>query len=139
MQRTERRIIVTELDASRLHRVLEQYARGRNAAACEALEDELDVAEVVEPAQVPPDVVTMNSRVRFVDERSGEEHEVTLVYPFAANVDEGRVSILAPIGAALLGLSVGQSIAWVMPDGSTTRQRVVGLPYQPEAAGDFDR
>ena len=131
MQRTERRIIVTELDASRLHRVLEQYARGRNAAACEALEDELDVAEVVEPAEVPPDVVTMNSRVRFVDERSGEEHEVTLVYPFAANVDEGRVSILAPIGAALLGLSVGQTIEWPMPGGQIKRVRVVAVSHQP--------
>lgn len=139
MDSNTRRIILTAQDVTRLHRVLEQYATGKNAGACEALEAELDDAEVVDPSQIPSDVVTMNSRVRYVDEHTGEEHEVTLVYPFEANADEGRVSILAPVGAALLGLAIGQSIAWLMPDGSAKRLRVVALPYQPEASGDSDR
>jgi regulator of nucleoside diphosphate kinase len=139
MQTAERCIILTAQDVARLQRVVQQYASGKNAAACAALEAELDRAEVVEPAEVPADVVTMNSRLRFRYEGSGEEREVTLVYPFAANLDEGRVSVLAPIGAALLGLSVGQAIEWPMPDGSAERLRVVGIPYQPEAAGDLDR
>ena len=124
---------------ARLRRLVEQNAAGKNAKECEALEAELDRAEVVAPTDVPQDVVTMNSRVRFVDESTGEEHEATLVYPFDANVDEWRISVLAPIGAALLGLSIGQFIDWPMPDRATKRLRVVSVLYQPEAAGEFHR
>jgi regulator of nucleoside diphosphate kinase len=136
MTTTARRITLTELDMARLRRVIEQYGCGRNAAACERLEAELDSAEVVSSADVSHDVVTMNSRARFVDEHTGTEGEATLVYPFEANVDEGRISVLAPIGAALLGLSIGEAIDWPMPDRSTRRLRVTGILYQPEAAGD---
>lgn len=121
----------------RLRRLVEQNAKGKNAKECEALEAELDRAEVVAPTAVPPEVVTMNSRVRFLDEDTGQQHEATLVYPFQANVSEWRISVLAPVGAALLGLSIGQSIAWPMPGGATKRLRVVSVLYQPEAAGEF--
>jgi regulator of nucleoside diphosphate kinase len=134
-----RRIILTEEDMARLRRLVEQNATGRNAKECEALEAELDRAEVVAPTDVPQDVVTMNSRVRFVEEGTGEEHEATLVYPFDANVNEWRISVLAPVGAALLGLSIGQSIDWPMPDGAMKRLRVINVVYQPEAAGEFHR
>jgi regulator of nucleoside diphosphate kinase len=78
----------------------------------------------------------MNSVVRFADEESGKESEVTLVFPGSADVEKQRISVLAPIGSALLGLSVGDSIDWPLPDARTRRLRVVAVTYQPEAAGD---
>jgi len=133
-----RHIVVTEVDLVRLTRLIGTQSR-RNAAACEALEAELDRAEVVAPNEVPPDVVTMKSRARFVDQDRHEELEMTLVYPPDADVERGRISVLAPVGAALLGLSVGQTIEWPLPHGGTRRLRVSAVPYQPEAAGAFHR
>lgn len=138
MSETTRRIMLTEPDYDRLQALL-RGAAGKKAREREALEEELDNAEVVGPSEIPPDVVTMNSRVRFVDEESGEERDMTLVYPADADAEQGRISVLAPVGAALLGLSVGQTIDWPMPDGSSRRLRVVNVLYQPEAAGEFDR
>lgn len=132
---TERRIVVTETDLERLSRLILAQPR-RDTPACAALEDELSRAEVVAPEEVSPDVVTMNSRARFVDEDLGEEVEMTLVYPRDADVARERISVLAPVGAALLGLSVGQSIEWPLPRGGRKRLRVSAVVYQPEAAGD---
>ncbi|HYD46781.1 MAG TPA: nucleoside diphosphate kinase regulator [Terriglobales bacterium] len=135
---TERRILLTEQDYDRLCRLLEQQGGGKNSRECAELEDELDRAEVVPPDKMPANVVTMRSKVRFRDEASGEEQEATLVYPFEADVQSQRISVLAPIGAALLGLSVGESIDWPVPSGSHKRLRVVDVIYQPEAAGRPD-
>ena len=77
----------------------------------------------------------MNSRVRFEDERTGEQREVTLVYPRDADIDAGKISILVPVGASLLGLRVGQTIDWMPPSGDKRRYRVVAVPHQPEARG----
>lgn len=77
----------------------------------------------------------MNSRVLFENEKTGERREISLVYPGSANIDTGKVSILVPIGTALLGLRVGQSIDWELPSGEKARYRVISVPYQPEAAG----
>src|SRR5690606_17221906 len=109
----------------------------RDAAACEELEQELARAEVVPSEEISPDIVTMNSRARFVDEDEREELEMTLVYPRDADIEQGRISVLAPVGAALLGLSVGQEIEWPLPRGGTKRLRVSAIVYQPEAAGDL--
>lgn len=133
---SERRIVVTEPDLERLGRLIQGQPR-RNARACDALEDELARADVVAPEEISPDVVTMNSRARFVDEDLREELEMTLVYPRDADVAQGRVSVLAPVGAALLGLAVGQAIEWPLPHGGTRRLRVSAVVYQPEAAGDL--
>jgi regulator of nucleoside diphosphate kinase len=133
-----RRIVLTEQDMTRLRALVEQSG-GKNAKERDALEAELDRAEVVDPRDVPHDVVTMNSRARFVDEGTGEESEATLVFPHEADVAASRISVLAPIGAALLGLSVGQVIDWPMPNGAVRRLRVTDVLYQPEAAGDFRR
>jgi regulator of nucleoside diphosphate kinase len=133
-----RSIYVTQRDLERLQRLLETHGSRRDAEACTALEDELGHAVVVDPTKIPPDVVTMNSRVRFEDLDTGEQLEMTLVYPKDADVNEGRVSVLAPVGSALLGLSVGQSIQWPLPDDKKRRLRVVSVTYQPEAAGDLD-
>jgi regulator of nucleoside diphosphate kinase len=93
---------------------------------------------IVDRAELPADVVSMSSRVTFVDECSGQRREVTLVYPARAHPAAGRLSVLAPLGAALLGLSVGQTIEWPLPGGRTARVRIEAVHYQPEAAGDLD-
>lgn len=134
---SEQSLFVTETDLNRLRRVIDQYGGGRNAELAEHLEAELARAEVVDSRQVPPQVVTMNSVVVFEDEETGERREVTLVYPQDARSEEGRISILAPIGSALIGLSVGQTIQWPLPGGRTKRLRIVAVPYQPEAAGHY--
>jgi regulator of nucleoside diphosphate kinase len=131
-----RTIFVTHRDLELLTRLLEDAPSSRDAAARTALAEELGRAVVVESAQIPPDVVTMNSRVRFEDVDTGEQLEMTLVYPGNAGVEQSRISVLAPVGSALLGLTVGQSIRWPLPGGSTRHLRVVGVTYQPEAAGD---
>ena len=103
-----------------------------------ALQDELDRAEqVVSHEEVPAGVVTMNSRVHCRDEVSGKDYHLTLVYPKDAGA-EGTVSILAPMGSALLGLSVGEQIDWPVPGGKTLKLKLLEVEYQPEAAGDFD-
>lgn len=83
----------------------------------------------------PGNVVTMNSRVVFKDEETSESREVSLVYPKDSDPQQGRISVFAPVGAALLGLSVGQTIDWPLPQGRLKRYRVVEVVYQPEAAG----
>lgn len=133
-----RPILITRQDHERLTHLLEGYAGKRDAAARAALEEELARARIVEPDEMPPDVVTMNSAVRFRDADAGVEHEIRLVYPHGADPAQGRISILAPVGSALLGLSVGQSIDWPFPDGRTRQLCVEAVPYQPEAAGDRD-
>jgi len=133
----QRPIVVTESDLLRLSRLIVSRTSERNARECEALESELGDADVVLPSEIPPDVVTMNSRARFVDEGTGEELEMTLVYPRDVDVASGWISVLAPVGAALLGLSVGQSIEWPMPHGGTRRLKVSAILFQPEAAGEL--
>ena len=131
-------ITVSSRDLARLEAMLDSPAL-RHLPAAEALAAELERATVVEPADMPADVVTMNSTVTCVDELSGETHRITLVYPHDADVLQQKVSVLAPVGSALLGLSVGQSIDWTAPGGRALRVRVTGISYQPEAAGHPQR
>lgn len=127
------RIILSRFDQERLERLLDKVGPRPDL---DALREEIERAQVVEPESVPGNVVTMNSIVRFVDEESGLESEVKLVFPGHADVESHRISVLAPVGSALLGLSVGDSIDWPLPNGRTRRMRVLALTYQPEAAGD---
>lgn len=129
-------IVVSRIDYERIEALLEQSGDRPGAAALEA---EIARANVVEPAQMPGDVITMNSTARFRDKASGEERELTLVYPRDASGEPGRVSILAPIGSALLGLRVGQSIDWPLPGSRTAALQVLSIQYQPEAAGELHR
>jgi regulator of nucleoside diphosphate kinase len=101
------------------------------------LDRELARADVVPSTSIAPDVVTMNSRVRFADEDRGAPQEVTLVYPEDASPNTACVSVLSPVGSALLGLKVGQAIEWPFSDGHRARYRVLAVGYQPEAAGHF--
>lgn len=128
-------ITLSSLDLGRLEAMLAGLAEFGPEA--EALQDELDRANVVEPRDVPPTVVTMNSKVRFVVEQTGEAFERTLCYPRDVQGDASRVSVLAPIGSALLGLTVGQQIEWPVPGGKKRSVRIVEVVYQPERAGDF--
>jgi regulator of nucleoside diphosphate kinase len=98
------------------------------------LASELARADIVAARDVPPDVVTMNSRVVFEDAATGRTTEVTIVFPQDADVDHGKVSVLAPVGTALLGLAEGESIVWPFPDGSSRCLRVLEVTFQPEAA-----
>jgi regulator of nucleoside diphosphate kinase len=135
---TSRTIFVTHRDLERLTRLLKTDRSPRDAGARTALKEELGRAIVVDSGEVPPDVVTMNSRVLFEDVDTGEQLEVTLVYPGNADVDERRISVLAPVGSALLGLAVRQSILWPLPGGKERHLRVMSVTYQPEAAGDLE-
>ena len=86
---------------------------------------------------MPPSVVTMNSTVRFAIEPSGEQFCLTLVYPKDANADAGKISILAPVGSALLGLKVGQHIDWPAPGGKTLKLELLSVEGQPKDGGAF--
>ncbi len=126
-------IIVSSHDLRRIEALLASpLAAGSPVAA--QLEAELSRAEVRAPAAMPGDVVTMNSEVECVDDATGIERRLRLVYPNDADVEAGRVSVLAPVGAALLGLSAGQSIDWPLPGGKTSRLRVQRVVDQPPAA-----
>lgn len=128
---------MTSLDLDRLETILDTLPEETFPGKKELLA-ELDRAEVVEPEDVPSDVVTMNSKVRFVLE-SGEEFCLTLVYPQDIDGSADRISILAPVGSALLGLSAGEQIEWPRPGGGVMKVRLVEVVYQPERAGEFRR
>jgi regulator of nucleoside diphosphate kinase len=125
-------IIVTTQDFERLQRLVAQSS----SSAAERLDAELARARLVAQTDIPADVVTMNSDVVYEDSASGERRTVRLVYPQDAEAARGWVSVLAPVGSALLGLRQGQSIDWRVPRG-TRRLRVLAVPYQPESHGHF--
>ncbi len=129
-------IYVTQPDIERLTQLLDAPGDRRESAERRALRAELHNAQVVEPSEIPPDVVTMNSDVQFEDVDTGDRLQARLVYPAEADVERGRISVLAPVGAALLGLAVGGDIRWPLPAGGARHLRVVAVTYQPEAAGD---
>lgn len=131
-------IIISNLDFRRIEDLLERTPNLDNAVE-EALRSELERAHLVDPQEIPSDLVTMNSTARFRDDSDGSVHELTLVYPRDADASAGRISILAPVGSALLGLRVGQSIDWPGPSGRTLKLRVLAVTAQPEASGDYHR
>ena len=130
----ERTIYITSNDFQRLQ-FIQWMTEDKDRADLRDLVDELNRAVVVPPAELPADVITMNSRVRLVDLDSGKTHEYTLVYPNDANYAEGKVSIVAPVGAAMIGYRQGDEFEWELP-GGRRRFRVEAVLYQPEAAGD---
>jgi regulator of nucleoside diphosphate kinase len=130
-------ITVTTLDLERIEELLDSEASKR-LPGIDALKHELERANVIEPHEVPPGLVTMNSTVLCRDELTMSEYELTLVYPDAVNQSD-RVSILAPVGSALLGLSVGQKISWQVPGGRILQLHALEVRYQPEAQGEFHR
>lgn len=131
-------IILTSQDLDRLETLLESLPENAFPGKS-ALRAELDRAEIVEPEQVPPSVVTMNSTVRFRIDSSGEDFCLTLVYPKDINATGEKISILAPVGSALLGLSTGDEIEWPRPGGGMIKVRIVEIVSQPEREGKFYR
>ncbi|WP_342349310.1 nucleoside diphosphate kinase regulator [uncultured Nitrospira sp.] len=137
----ERRdIYITEFDLNRLTELLGvwQTFKGSKSTSIhlEGLSEELDRAHIVAPKDIPPDVVTMNSRVRLSDASKEEDLIYTLVFPRDADAEAGKISILAPIGTAILGYKVGDIIEWPVPLG-IRKVKIEEVLYQPEAAGDF--
>jgi|SRR5690554_66467 len=105
--------------------------------ATDRLLDELERATLLEPAKMPPDVVTMRSRVSFTILSTGKLTTYTLVYPEDMDAAGDKLSVFTPVGSALLGLSVGQEIEWPLATGKSTRVRIESVDYQPERAGDL--
>ena len=129
-------IILSSLDLERIEALLEKQTTpfpGRDA-----LEAELDRADVFDPKDMPPNVVTMNSTVRFTLLESGKSNTLTLVYPKEMDGSGDKVSVFAPVGIALLGLSVGDEFQMSSPTGQVT-VRVDAIEFQPENAGELHR
>jgi regulator of nucleoside diphosphate kinase len=132
-------IYITDRDAERLRELLE-VAKSfdyRNRGDLKALESELNRARIVASQDVPSNVITMNSRAELLDLDTGEIMAFTLVFPRDADLDAGRISVLAPLGAAMLGYGVGDQFEWSVPYG-IRRLEVTRILYQPEAAGDHN-
>lgn len=131
-----REIDITESDARRLQELLRTHRSGntKDRENLRVLEEELARATVVEPGRVNPDVVTMHSRVLVEDEADGEVQEITLAFPEDADVASGRISVLAPIGAALLGYRMGDRVEFKVPRGRRAL-RIKQILFQPEASG----
>lgn len=129
---------MTEFDVRRLDALFERIrTQVKPPSTLSVLERELAQAVVVSPEQVPPTVVTMNSEVQVVDLETDERRSLTVVFPSMSGIEAGRISVLAPLGTALLGSCEGASVAWQTPRG-TRRVQVERVVYQPEASGRFD-
>lgn len=128
-------IIINTHDAERLHNVLD-HATGHTA---EQLEAEIARARLLPPDHMPPQTVTMRSVVRFRLSNTDQTLEKRLVYPRELQDPATEVSVLSPVGVALLGLSAGDSIDWQMPDKRMARISVQAVVYQPEAHGEYAR
>jgi regulator of nucleoside diphosphate kinase len=136
---SERIIQITELDRKRLIDLILEAQSGeyRKSIYLDQLRGELERAQIVAPQEIPGDVITMNSTVALTDLDTGEEETYTLVYPENADTAQGKVSILAPVGTAMLGYRVGDVFEWEVPAGKR-RLKVKKILYQPEASGNYD-
>lgn len=132
-----KQIVLTDADFDRLTVLVESPKyRASHAVLVASLREELENAKVVESGKVPRGVVTMHSKVRIRDLEEDETETYTLVYPEEADINEGKLSVLAPLGTALLGAKSGQVVAFDAPAGQR-RLKVEKVVYQPEAAGDL--
>jgi len=134
----DRTIHITKYDMDRLTELIDglRLSPKTNQANLDLLEKELYRAVLVDPPNIPRDVITMNSKVIISDTESGEKTTYTLVFPSAANISENKLSIMAPLGMALLGYRTGDIIEWPVPSG-VRKLKVDKIIYQPEASGDY--
>jgi regulator of nucleoside diphosphate kinase len=131
-------LLLSHTDAPRLREILTAPGPAPDARpALDQLQHHLDRAAILPAADMPAAVVTMRSRVRILDLHTGEKDTFTLVYPHEADLFDAKLSILSPLGAALLGAKVGDTLHVPVKSG-TRRIQLDALLYQPEAAGDFD-
>lgn len=136
---SDKNIRITQLDRQRLTDLIVSAQSGeyRGSIYLEKLRGELNRAQIVTPQEIPADVITMNSKVVLLDLDTGQDETYTLVYPEQANAAEGKISILAPIGTAMLGYRVGDVFEWEVPAGKR-KLKIEKILYQPEAAGDYE-
>ena len=133
-------IYITKTDNERLGHLIRQVRNGHDAASrvyINRLEEELEFAEVVPSEQIPPDVVTMRSRVKLTDLDTKEKLVYSIVFPTEAEPEEGRISILAPIATAILGYRRGDTVEFQAP-ARVRRLKIDDILYQPESAGDLN-
>ncbi|MBB4120697.1 nucleoside diphosphate kinase regulator [Martelella radicis] len=123
-------IVLTKTDHKRLSLLAERFA-DQNAELADFLLSELERARIVEDGRIAADVVRMDSSIRFTTDLNEDRH-VTLVYPGKANIAEGKISVLTPIGSALIGLKVGQSIDWTTRDGRVCRLTVESVSHMQD-------
>ncbi|HHY28499.1 MAG TPA: nucleoside diphosphate kinase regulator [Desulfitobacterium dehalogenans] len=134
-----RKISITAVDRERLLKLINkerEFGTAKNKDYLKDLEHELNGADVVPSEGIPSNAITMNSKILLKDLETGEETIYTLVYPEDADLLEDKISILAPVGTAILGYREGDIIDWKVP-GGVVRLKVEKLLYQPEAAGDY--
>ena len=135
--RNKSNICITDYDLERLRELLRAAKRsGTLEDALIKLEKELERARVISSGNVPTDLITMNSKVRIKDVDTNEEMVFQIVFPSDANLDDCRISILAPVGTALIGYKIGDTVRWQVPAGIRKLQ-IEEILYQPEAAGDI--
>ena len=134
----ERTIYITDFDLKRLSNLLNDTGSWskKDLSYLTRLEEELEEAQIVAPREIPSDVVTMNSQARVKDVDSNQEMIFTLVFPAEADYEGGKLSVLAPVGTALLGYRAGETVEWEVPSG-LRRLKIEQVLYQPEAAGDY--
>jgi regulator of nucleoside diphosphate kinase len=132
-------LTITDRDRALLERCITRALHARAHAEAEELEAELARAHIVDVARVPADVVTLNTTLVVVDADTNTRRIITVVLPEQADVERGRVSVLAPIGAAVIGLRLGDEIDWMLPNGRAARLRVGEIILQPEAVRDAGR
>jgi len=131
-------IYITDFDLVRLKALIKESRINatRDRKHIEVLENELKRATVVDSKDIPGEVITMNSMVLIEDVDSGEKMTLTLTFPVDSDISQNKVSILAPIGTAMLGYRINDEFEWEVP-GGLRRLRVLGVLYQPEKAGDY--
>ncbi len=128
--------MITDQDLERILHCLDNVAV--DVTALEAWEEKMERAQIIPQSEVPSDLVTMHSRFRCREDSELEKiGELSLVFPHEANIDEGRISIMAPLGLALLGARVGRRITWKCRNGRTRNLVVDSILYQPESSGDW--
>lgn len=133
-------IYITQTDRERLGNLIELVRNSEdraNFAYVNRLEEELENAEIVASEDIPPDVVTMRSKVKLRDLDTGEENVYSIVFPAEVNIDDGKISILAPLATALLGYMRGDTVEFEAP-ARLRRLKIEEILYQPESAGDFN-
>ncbi len=133
------RLIMNRLDYSKILKCIDDAKNLKtiNAEEAEKLLRELNSATIVEPDEVPVNVVTMNSIVKISFVNTNKQVQFRIVYPDEANVRENKISIFSPVATALIGYKVNDEIEWIVPSGMT-KIRIEEIIYQPEAAGDFN-
>ena len=131
-------IYVTDYDLERLTEMLNAIEAGSQKIKCSftQLKQELQRAEIVSSTNIPDNVVTMNSTVRLKDMDTNEEFTFKIVFPSDADMEQGKISVLSPVGTALLGYKVGDRVVWDVPSG-VRKLEIEEMLYQPEAKGDI--